>query len=144
MLWVIGAVAVGVALIPVRSLNCPAWDVWVSDQSGQPVAGVTVRLTWQNHSAEVDSHEVDAITDAQGHVAFSARTLDASLGRRVVATLWSARAGVHASFGPHATVFAFSNGLQGFDIDKARNIVVDWTGKPEHMESRIVLVPRKM
>jgi hypothetical protein len=142
-LWITVAVAVCVAFIPVKSLNCPAWDVWVTDQSGQPVSDVTVRLTCRNYSAERESHEIDAITDAQGHVAFSARTLSASLWHRAVATLSSATAGTHASFGPHASVFAFGNGLEGFAIDK-RNFVVDWTGKPGHMESRIVVVPRKL
>jgi hypothetical protein len=136
-------VAVGVAFVQVSSLDCPAWDVWVTDPSGQPVSGVTVRLTCRNYSAERESHEMDAITDAQGHVAFVARTVRASLGRRVVATLSSATAGPHASFGPHASVFAFGNGLEGFAIDK-QDVVEDWTGKPGHMESRIVVVPRKL
>lgn len=142
--WIIAAVATGVAFIPVRSLNCPAWDVWVTDQGGQPVPGVTVRLTCRDYSAERDSHEIDATTDGQGHVAFGARTLSASLSRRVVAMLSSATAGTHASFGPHASVFAFGKGLQGVDIDKERNVVVDWTGKPDHMHSRIVVAPRKL
>jgi hypothetical protein len=107
------------------------------------VPGVTVRLTWRNYSDELASHEIDAVTDTQGHVAFSARTLTASLGHRVVAVVSSARTGVHASFGPHASVFAFSSELQGFDIDQEKDMVVNWTGKPEHMESRIIVVPRK-
>jgi hypothetical protein len=135
---------VGVGFVPFRTLDCPAWDVWVTDPSGQPVSGVTVRLTYENYSAERQSHEIDATTDAQGHVLFSAQTLSASLGRRVVGTLFSARAGTHASFGPHAGVFVFGNGLEGSDIDKQRDVIVDWTGKPDHMESRIVVAPRKL
>ena len=141
-LLIIAAVAVLAPFIPVRSLNCPAWDVWVTDQSGQAVSGVTVRLTCRNYSAERDTHEMDATTDAQGQVAFSARTISASLGRRAFAILSSAMAGTHASFGPHASVFAFGEGLEGFAIDK-QGVVEDWTGKPSHMESRIVVVPRK-
>lgn len=141
-IWTIAAIATGVAFIPVKSPGCPAWDVWVTNQSGQPVSGVTVRLTYQNYSAEQESHEIDAITDVHGHAAFSAQTISASLGRRIVATLLSARAGVHASFGPHASLFVFGNGLEGFAIDK-QNLVVDWAGKPGHMESRIVVSPRK-
>ena len=65
------------------------------------------------------------------------------MGRRAAAMLWSATEGVHASFGPHASVFAFGNGLRGSAID-SRNVIVDWTGKPGHMESRIIVTPRKL
>jgi hypothetical protein len=53
--------------------------------------------------------------------------------------LLSATAGVHASFGSHASVSAFANGHQGFDINSQRNILAEWTGKPGHMKSRITL-----
>lgn len=144
VLWVFVVVAIagGVAFIPIRSLSCPAWDVWVTDQSCHPVSGVAVRLTYQNYSAERESHESNAVTDAQGHATFGAQSLSASLGRRIVTILSSAMAGVHASFGPHANVFAFGNGLQGFAIDEQRNVILDWTGKPDRMESRIILAPR--
>jgi hypothetical protein len=138
------AIVLVLIFIPFRSRNCPDWDVWVSDPSGQPVSGVTVRLSYWNYSAERQSHEIDSVTDTHGHAAFASQTLSASLGRRAFATVLSATAGVHTSFGPHAAVFAFANGLQGFDIDKERNLVVDWTGKPDHMESRIVVAPRKL
>jgi hypothetical protein len=105
--------------------------------------GATVRVTFRNYSAESQSHEVDAITDSQGHARFSAQILSASLGRRVVATLSSAKAGVHASFGVHASVFASYEGVEGFAVDE-RNFLVDWTGKPDHIESRIVVTPRKL
>lgn len=145
VLWTFAAIAIalGVAFIPLRSLNCPAWDVWVTDQSSNPVPGATVRISFQNYSAERESHEMDAITDGQGHPKFSAQTLRASLGRRVVAILSSATAGVHASFGPHASVDAFFDGLQSFAVDEQRNAVLDWTGKPGRMESRIVVSPTK-
>jgi hypothetical protein len=142
LLWIVAAVVVCVACIPVKSLNCPAWDVWVIDETGQPVSGMAVRLTFQNYSAESRSHELNATTDAQGHVAFSAQTITVSLGRRSLATLSSAMAGAHTSLGSHASVFAFGKGLEGFDINN-QNIVVDWTGKPSHMESRIVVARRK-
>ena len=73
VLWIAVGVALiaGITFIPLRSLGCPAWDVWVVDQNGRPVSGVTVRLTYQNYSAELRSLEVDAITDAHGHVRFS-------------------------------------------------------------------------
>ena len=140
---IVAAFAVVAVFIPLRSLDCPAWDVWVTDPSNQPVSGITVRLTYRNYSAETESHEIDAITNEQGHVEFEAQTLSVSLGRRAAAILLSATAGVHAGFGPHASVFAFGNGLQGFAIDN-RNVMVDWTGKPGHMESRIIVTPQKL
>jgi hypothetical protein len=141
-LWIIAAVTVGVACIPVKSLNCPAWDVWVIDETAQPVSGMAVRLTFQNYSAESRSHELNATTDAQGHAAFSAQTITVSLGRRALATLSSAMEGAHASLGPHASVFAFGEGLESFAISD-QNTLVDWTGKPSHMESRIVVAKER-
>lgn len=141
--WVLCiAVGVGLAfLIPFRSLDCPAWDVWVTDETGKPLSGVTVRLICQNYSAERDLYRTDAVTDQNGHSAFEARKINKSLGQRATATLASAAAGAHASFGPHATVFVLSEHLEG--IARQGNIVVDWTGQPDHMESHIVVMPRK-
>jgi hypothetical protein len=45
---VVAVIIVGLSLIPIPYLACPAWDVWVVDDRGQPVRGVTVRLTYQN------------------------------------------------------------------------------------------------
>jgi hypothetical protein len=131
------------SFIPFKSLNCPDWDVWVVDQAGQPVAGMTARLSYRNYSAEDTSHEVDRVTDQQGHASFGAQMLSASVARRFVTIFTSALAGVHASFGPHASVFAFGKGLEGSDVDLQRNIVVNWTGNPSRMESRIVVSPQK-
>lgn len=142
VLWIfVAAAIVAGAFVPIKSLSCPVWDVWVTDQSGHPVSGLTVRLSYQNYSAERESHETNAITDTQGHATFSPQTVSASLGRRIVAILSSALAGAHASFGAHASVFAFGKGLQGFAIDQRRNVILDWTGRPDHMESRIVVAP---
>jgi hypothetical protein len=144
VLWTLIAVVIvaGLAFVPLKSLICPAWDVWVTDRGGRQITGATVRVTFRNYSAESRSHEVDAITDSQGHARFRAQVLSASLGRRVMATLSSAAAGVHASFGVHASVFAFDNGVDGFAVDE-RNFVLDWTGTPDHIESRIVVAPPK-
>jgi hypothetical protein len=125
--------------VPLRSLDCPSWDVWVADPTGNPVAGAKVRLSCRNYSAESESHELDQTTDVRGHAAFPARTIRASLGDRIAATLLSASEGVHASFGRHASVFAFGNGRQGFDVDTQKNVVREWTGTPSHLESRITL-----
>ncbi len=139
LLLTIVGLCVGLVLIPFRTLNCPTWDVWVTYLDGEPAAGVTVRLTYQNYSLERESHQIHAITDGRGHVEIRARTISASLARRVVGTLSSAMSeGIHASFGPHAYVSASGNGVEGFA--EWGNTITDWTGEPSHMESRIVLV----
>jgi hypothetical protein len=38
-------------------------------------------------------------------------------------------------------VFAFGNGLEGFDVDLKKDVVVDWTGEPRAMVSRITVKP---
>jgi hypothetical protein len=100
---------------------------------------MTVRLVYQDYSAEDRSHEAEATTDAHGHVAFPARTLTASLGTRVAQILSSATEGAHASFGLHASVFAFGNGVEGFDYNELTHNAVDWTGSTGHMTSRMVV-----
>jgi hypothetical protein len=142
VLLILIAIALVVALVPVKSLDCPAWDVWLVDRMGQPVAGMTVRLSYRNYSAEDEDHQVDETSDQSGHASFAAQTISVSRIRRCLSTLRSAIAGVHASFGPHADVFAFGKGLEGFNLDLQRNIVVTWTGGPKRMESRIVVRPR--
>jgi hypothetical protein len=140
LLWTIVGLGAVLILIPFRTLNCPTWDVWVTYLGGEPAAGVTVRLTYQNYSLERESHQIDAITDGRGHVEIGARTISASLAHRLVGTLSSALGeGIHASFGPHARASAFdSNGAEG-DAEWG-GIITDWTGEPSHMESQIVLV----
>jgi hypothetical protein len=59
-------IAIAAAFVPLKTLSCPAWDVLVTDRSGHPVSEITVRLIYQNFSAESEGHEADAITDAQG------------------------------------------------------------------------------
>ncbi len=124
---------------PVTSAESPYWEVWVINPSGQPLDGMTVTLSYQNYSAEAEEHTEQKRTDPSGYVVFSSRTLTASRWRRIVTTLQSAGAGVHASFGPHAWVMAHGNRLDGIAI--SNGYVTDWRGSPPHMASRIVAKP---
>jgi hypothetical protein len=99
---------------------------------------MTVRLSYENYSAEDESHEVDLITDQKGLITFPGRTLLASMLRRCYYTLLSARAGVHASFGPSASAFAFGNGMEGSALDSKGNILF-WRGTPSQLQSLIVV-----
>ncbi len=116
-----------------------ALEVWVVDENGHAVEGITVRLTWQNYSTETEGHEQDLNTDENGHVVFQARKSRVSILHRIFGTIRSATGGVHASFGVHATVFAFGLGLEGSAV--TGDCLTDWTGRPDHMESRIVAKP---
>lgn len=142
ILLILAACAFALALLPIKTLTTPDWNVLVVDQDGQPVSGITVRLSYQNYSAEDKTHEIDGITDQYGHAAFPPQALSVSGARRMVYTLRSALDGVHASFGPHASVIAFGKGLEGFDVDSQKDLVVEWTGKSKSMKSRIVVHPR--
>ena len=141
--WALWVVALGTAVLffPFRYIDCPGWDVWTLNRAGKPLSGITVRLSCRNYSADFASHEKNAITDGNGHAAFRARYSRSSLAQRILVTARSAATGVHGSFGPHANVIAFGRGLQGVDVERNRNIVIEWTGKPAHMKSQIVLEP---
>jgi hypothetical protein len=130
---------VGVALLfPEEELVCPNWSVEVIDSKQAPVAGITVRRICQDYSVESTAHEDDAITDERGRVVFSELRIRVTRLERWAGNVSNvARQGVHASFGIHASVFAFGNGLQGIAV--SNGIVEDWTGSPERMESRIVV-----
>lgn len=125
---------------PVTSPESPHWEVWVTNESGQPLDGMTVTLTCQNYSAESEGHSEQKQTGPDGYVVFSPRSLRVSRWQRIVTTLQAAGAGVHASFGPHAWVMAYGNGLDG--MASANGYVTDWSGSPPRMASRIVAKPR--
>jgi hypothetical protein len=125
-------------LIPTSYMASPRWDVSVVGEDGKPLSGVAVQLVYQNYSAEDQDHEITLTTDENGHVLFPEQSQKSSFARRVFYTLSSARAGVHASFGKHAYVFAFDDkGHEGSAING--KYVTDWQGFPSSMKSRIVL-----
>ena len=124
-------------LWPVTTLQNPPWEVQVADSSGHALGNIAVRLSYQNYSAESESHEVDAQTDQNGYAHFQPHYLTASRVQRLAMTMSSAMAGVHASFGPHAGVFAFGQGLEGGAVENG--IIVDWTGSPARMNTPIIM-----
>jgi hypothetical protein len=127
-------------LFPVSSLAAPKWEVTVVDEHGKPVEGMTVRETWQNYSVEATGHETDCQTDVSGHAIFPARKTEYSLLSQVAGTLSAlSHFNVHASYGPHASVFAFGEHLEG--TATTRQYVTDWTGYPSSVQSRIVVRP---
>ena len=121
--------------VPISYLGAPIWVVLVVDERGQPLEGITVRLTYQNYSAEPMDHRQDLITDSRGLVEFPSHAGSCSIAQYVWYTILAARAGIHASFGRHASVFAFGQGREGSAVDNG--VLTDWTGSPGQMESWI-------
>jgi hypothetical protein len=124
---------------PTATVQCPTWGVQVVDDSGHPLQGMTVRLSYKNYSGESESHHEDLQTDAKGYVLFHQKSLRAPGVRRALAIVGSATGGVHASFGPHAWVWTFGKGLEGIAVNDGH--VTDWTGSPSQMTSKIVAKP---
>ena len=135
----IALVALTVGAWPIRYLASPNWDVWVVDDSGSPLSGVNIRLVYKNYSVEGASHELTLNADADGHAFFPKHYESASIFQRLFYTASSAMAGVHASFGPDAYVFAFGSGYEGSPV--TGKYVTDWRGSPDSVLSKIVAHP---
>jgi hypothetical protein len=126
-------------LYPVSYSVCPTWNVTVLDESGKPLASMTVRRSCNDYSAGIHSEE-DRKTDQRGKASFGARRVRVSRLIRWAGNVFNVvTQGVHASFGCYSYVFAFGRGLQGSPVRGGYEEV--WQGSPEHMESRIVAVP---
>jgi hypothetical protein len=111
------------------------WVVTVVDEHGSPIKGMTVRRTWQNYSVEATGHEMDRQTDANGNATFPVQKTDYSMLSQVAGTMSALiHFNVHASYGPHASVFAFGKHLEGTSI--TGEYLADWTGHPSSMQSR--------
>jgi hypothetical protein len=132
----IGAVAAAAAFVPIPYLASPQWEVLVVDGSGKPIENMTVRSVYQNYSTENAGHEEDQQTDKSGYASFPAHWSSSSAARRGVFTLLLAMAGVHASFGQHAYVFAFGKGMEGSAV--SGQYVMDWAGTPAEIKTRII------
>lgn len=134
-LSIAAAVFVIVLLIPIPYLASPDWTVRVTDEAGHPLAGILVRLSYENYSVENTSHEVDVNTDANGLATFSAKKNSASLLSRCYYTVHSAMALAHASFGPSAYVLVFGNGRERICQFRYRICVfLERTARPAQLE----------
>ena len=120
-------------LWPVSTLSAPEWSVCVLDESNRPAAGVLVRESYGNYSAELQGHEEDLYTDTNGCVSFLPKRVKSSLLKRFGVILLSATGGVHASFGPYSSVTAFRAGQVGDDI--RGGLLFRWEGSPTQMKS---------
>ena len=129
-------VCLAACFIPIRYLAAPQWDVWVKNETGAPLPGLSVRLTYENYSTESESHEITLVTDQSGHVAFPPQHQAASLLQREFYSARSALGGVHASFGRHAFVFVFGGGYEGEAVNGPYD--ADWNGFPGTVASTVI------
>jgi hypothetical protein len=140
-LLVLGALAalllVGFAW-PICYLASPRWEVWVVTKDGRPVPDATVALHYRNYSAEGESHSEDLRTDENEHVLFESHYGKASIYQRIFYTLSAADAGVHASFGRHASVSAFGSAGGYIGTSVNGKYIEDWRGSPASMQSKII------
>jgi hypothetical protein len=137
----VGLLIVAVLVIcgwPISYLASPRWDVWVFYGNGTPISGAKVSLLYMNYSAEGESHSEILKTDENGHVLFYPHYGRANIYQRIYYTLSSAQAGVHASFGRHASVSAFGSAGGYIGTSVSGQYVEDWRGHPASMQSKII------
>jgi len=124
-------------------LNAPLWDVWVVDGDGAPVAGVQVVETYRDYSCESESHSEMLVTDAAGHVRFAAKYLHRNPVRCLHNTTSNLSMGVHASLGRDVFIMAMTHDQIGYAGDEHKDLL-DWSGSPKQMTTRIVMRPDKL
>jgi hypothetical protein len=107
---VIFVVLATLLLYPLKTTLVPAQHVLVVTEDMHPVKDALVRQIWKDYSLEHVGHEEDLPTDLHGRITFPARTVRASLLRRMIGPLASiAGQGIHASFGVHTDMFPLAN-----------------------------------
>jgi hypothetical protein len=120
-------------------MKAPHWKIVVLTSSGEPIPNISVREEANDYSCGGPEQEETLLTNAQGAVEFLQKYKRVNLFSCVGATLSSATAGAHASFGRDAYVFALGAG-DGDVVDK-RGEVYSWKGSPSELQSRIVMKP---
>lgn len=123
-----------------RELVCPSWSVTVIDSSGIPVTGALVRRECKDYSIPGSERESDAYTDGVGRAAFDGAVIRTHPLLRLAMNAFNfLTAGVHASYGLHAYVFAIGrDGRQAYDV-RGNGLLSDWEGSPPHMESQLLM-----
>lgn len=138
ILGLLAAIVLVLCGLPIGYLASPRWDVWVLTGDGSPISGANVSLSYRDYSAEGESHSEDLKTDENGHVLFHPHYGKASVYQRIFYTLSSAQAGVHVSFGRHASVSAFGNAGEYIGTSVSGQYVEDWQGHPASVQSKII------
>ena len=74
-------------LYPFETTTVPQWNLRVVDAAGTPVPEINVTEHWQNYLLESEGHEEVQTTNQDGRVSFVARSIRASLVRRLLARI---------------------------------------------------------
>jgi hypothetical protein len=81
------AVVLVTFLYPLETTTVPHWNLRVVDDAGAAVREINVTEHWQNYLLESEGHEEAQTTNQDGLVIFGARTIRASLLRRLFAQI---------------------------------------------------------
>jgi len=74
-------------LYPLQTTTVPHWNLRVVDDAGAPVREINVTEHWQNYLLETEGHEEAQTTNQDGLVSFGARSIRASVLRRLLAQI---------------------------------------------------------
>jgi hypothetical protein len=74
-------------LYPFETTTVPQWNLRVVDDAGAPVREINVTEHWQNYLLESEGHEEAQTTNQDGLVRFGARSIRASVLRRLFARI---------------------------------------------------------
>ena len=74
-------------LYPFETSTVPLWNLRVVDDAGAPVREINVTEHWQNYLLENSGHEEAQTTNQDGLVSFGARTIRASIARRLLSRM---------------------------------------------------------
>jgi len=76
-----------VFIYPFKTTIVPSWRFLVVDDHGAPVRAMNVTEHWRHYLLESEGHEEITRTEGDGQVNFPARTIRASLLRRMMARI---------------------------------------------------------
>lgn len=76
-----------VLIYPFQTTIVPSWRFLVVDDHGSLVRAMNVTEHWRHYLLESEGHEETTRTEDDGHVDFPARTIRASLLRRMMARI---------------------------------------------------------
>jgi len=81
------AIVLVTLLYPFETTTVPQWNLRILDDGGAPVREINVTEHWQNYLLESEGNEEAQTTNQDGLVSFGARTIRASVARRLFSRL---------------------------------------------------------